>query len=34
MDIMVQGTATKSYTPDEVVIRLNFYTNSETYERH
>lgn len=32
MDIMVAGTATKFYTPDEVEIQLNFYTESNTYE--
>lgn len=32
MDIMVEGRAKKTHTPDEVIIRFDFYTNKETYE--
>lgn len=32
MDIVVQGKACKCYKPDEVTIKLEFYTNEKTYE--
>lgn len=32
MDIMVEGTGTRYYRPDEVEISLNFYTKTGSYE--
>lgn len=32
MDIMVEGKGTRYYRPDQVVIRLNFYTKTKSYE--
>ena len=32
MDIIVEGVGKKYYKPDEVVINLNFYTKSDSYD--
>ena len=32
MEIMVQGMAKKLYKPDQVSIKIDFYTNAENYE--
>lgn len=32
MDIMVKGTGKRFYKADEVAIRLNFYTNTDSYD--
>ena len=33
MDIIVEGVGKKFYNPDEVEIKLDFYTRADSYER-
>ena len=32
MEIIVQGKGTEYYTPDEVILNINFSTKGKTYE--
>lgn len=33
MDIIVEGIGKKYYTPEEVEVRLDFYTKERSYEK-